>query len=784
MDRIASVILKYRIVFLVLIGLLTGLLGNYAIKAKTDNSIEVWLKNNDPKLDYYYEFIDKFGDDEFLIIAIDGDDLFTGKKLKLINNIATRLEEVDGVRGVMSLASVYKDKLSAPYFKKILRKNKKNSTIDVFKEKILGDPMYVNNVISSDGETTSIIATVQKGSPEARKELVAKTREILRAVGAESNNKTSLPTTKEGIVEDKGTLKDFFLAGPSIVNTELDRMSQKDMRTFTPVMFAVALVILVVLFKNISGVLIPAITISINIIWTVGLFVIFGNKMNMVSGMLIPLIFIVSLATTVHILNRFYQEVKLSGDRRDSILETVKHICVPCFLTCVTTAIGFLSLIVSDVTPVKTTGIFMAAGIMMSFFICMTIVPGMLSLFPGWMSRSFMNAQKNRGSNNEEFWGTYGFIGKFVKNNTIYVFALSVVFVGFAIYGITEIKAESSIFESFPESSEITRSTEHIEKKLMGLIPMDIVVDAGNMGGVFQPDVLGGIERLQEYLKGIPEVTKSVSVADYVKYLNKLLNKDDLDSQVITKDKAIDYAKLASLHGDNIVKSLYTKDYNEGRVSVRMKNVGSSRYETIVNDIEGFVKVNFPLSAGCAITGIVPLLMDMQGYLIESQIKTFTLAFIFIFVCIALLLKSARIGVMSMIPNLIPVAITLGVMGYVGINLDVATIMIASVAIGISVDNTIHFLYRFKEEFKTDRDYYLAIQRTLSGVGRALIFTTAVATCGFLIFCLSSFKAIQYFGLLTGITMVSAIIADLLILPSCILLFKPNLADPGPKKRH
>ena len=756
MERIASIILRYRILFFVLIGLLTGLFGYYAIESKADNSIEVWLKRNDPKLDYYYDFIDKFGDDEFLIIAMDGDDLFTGKKIKLINDIATRLESVKGVRSVISLASVYKDKLSAPYFKEVLKRNKASSVLDVFEEKILDDPMYVNNVISSDGETTAIIATVAKGSPEARKELVKETREILSAV------------------ETENSMKNFFLAGPSIVNTELDRMSQNDMKTFTPVMFAVALVILLVLFKSISGVLIPAITIGINIMWTVGLFVIFGNKMNMVSGMLIPLVFIISLATTVHILNRFYLEVRLSGDKRDSILKTLRHICVPCFLTCVTTSIGFLSLVVSDVTPVKTTGIFMAAGIMMSFFVCITLVPGMLSLFPERMSRPFMNIKKDRSSSNKEFQGIYGFIGKFVRNNTIYVFFISLVFVGVAIYGVTKIDAESSIFESFPKSSEITRSTEHIEQELMGLIPMDIVVDTGNTESVFQPDVLMKMEKLQDYLKGIPEVTKSVSVVDYVKYLNKLLNKDNPDSPVVTKDKAIDYVKLASLHGDSIVAGLYTEDYSEGRISVRIKNVGSSRYKSIVNDIERFIKENFPLSVSCAITGIVPLLMDMQGYLIESQIKTFTLAFILIFICIALLLKSARIGMMSMIPNLIPIAITLGVMGYVGINLDVATIMIASVAIGISVDDTIHFLYRFKEEFKKDGDHYLAIQRTLSGVGRALIFTTVVATCGFLVFCLSSFKAIQYFGLLTGITMVSALVADLFILPSCILLFKPK----------
>ena len=756
MEQIASIILRYRILFFVLIGLLTGLFGYYAIELKTDNSIEVWLKRNDPKLDYYYDFIEKFGDDEFLIIAMDGDDIFTGKKIKLINDIATRLESVKGVRSVISLASVYKDKLSAPYFKEILKRNKARSFLDVFEEKILDDPMYVNNVISSDGETTAIIATVAKGSPESRKKLVKETREILIAV------------------ETENSMKKFFLAGPSIVNTELDRMSQNDMKTFTPVMFAVALGILVVLFKNISGVLIPAITIGINIIWTMGLFVIFGNKMNMVSGMIIPLVFIISLATTVHILNRFYLEVKLSGDRQESMLKTVKHICVPCFLTCITTSIGFLSLIVSDVTPVKTTGIFMATGIMMSFFVCITLVPGMLSLFPERMSRNLMNVQKGRSSSNKEFQGIYGFIGSFVKNNTIYVFFISLLFVGVAIYGVTKIDAESSIFESFPESSEITRSTEHIEQELMGLIPMDIVVEAGNSGSVFQPDVLLKIEKLQDYLKGISEVTKSVSVVDYVKHLNKLLNKDNPDSPVVTKDKAIDYVKLASLHGDSIVAGLYTDDYNEGRVSVRMKNVGSSRYKSIVNDIEGFIKENFPLSVSCAITGIVPLLMDMQGYLIESQIKTFTLAFVFIFICIALLLKSTRIGMMSMIPNLVPIAITMGVMGYVGINLDVATIMIASVAIGISVDDTIHFLYRFKEEFKEDGDHYLAIQRTLSGVGRALIFTTVVATCGFLVFCLSSFKAVQYFGLLTGITMVSALVADLFILPSCILLFKPK----------
>ncbi len=233
MDKIASIILRYRILFLVLIGLLTGLFGHYAIKSKTDNSIEVWLKHNDPTLDYYYDFIDKFGDDEFLIIAMDGDDLFTGKKLKLINDIATRLEEVNGVRSVMSLAGVYKDKLSAPYFKEVLKRNKTRSFLDVFKEKILVDPMYVNNVISNDGKTTAIIATVAKGSPESRVKLVKETREILRVVEIENNNEL----LKEGIIAGASMGKELlrFLPPLTITEKEIAILEEKIIKAFSSI---------------------------------------------------------------------------------------------------------------------------------------------------------------------------------------------------------------------------------------------------------------------------------------------------------------------------------------------------------------------------------------------------------------------------------------------------------------------------------------------------------------------------------------------------------------------
>ncbi|MCP5003494.1 MAG: MMPL family transporter [Planctomycetes bacterium] len=506
----------------------------------------------------------------------------------------------------------------------------------------------------------------------------------------------------------------------------------------------------------------------------------------MISGMLTPLVFIISLATSLHILNRFYIETALSehtllghtqaGHRQKNIVQTIKEIATPCFLTSATTAIGFLSFMVSDVPPVKTMGIFTAAGIIMSFIVSIILIPILISIFPGRPVVGAQTVLKSQNSKKLKFHGMFSRVGAFVNEHTLPIFIASVIFVCLSVYGGTRIKVESNIFESFPENSEISRSTSFIESNLMGLLPVELVFKAPGAAGIFGPDVLGEMEATQNYLQTIPEVTSSISVADYVSGLHTALGNDQSKDEAVTVEKARSYAKLASLRGDSIVKSLYSKDNGQGRISVRMRNVSSSRYQEIIKNVKEYVSANVPLSTGCTITGIVPLLMDMQGYLATSQIKTFSLAFIFIFVTITLFMKSIRFGMISMIPNLVPIVITLGVMGFLNIYLDVATIMIASVAIGISVDDTIHFLYRFKREFEKDKHHYHAIQRTLSGVGRAILFTTIIATSGFLIFCLSSFKPIQYFGLLTGITMVSALIADLFMLPACILIFKPKFS--------
>ena len=368
-------------------------------------------------------------------------------------------------------------------------------------------------------------------------------------------------------------------------------------------------------------------------------------------------------------------------------------------------------------------------------------------------------------------------LGHFTANykGTILLCALSsgIVF----MWGISKLRIESDIMASFPKNSRISKDNAYIEKHLMGLLPIEIVAETTNGATILQPGILNNIISLQKYLAGIPEITGSLSVANYVQKTHRILmnDKPQFFSLPDTEKESSDYIKLAALYGNKQVNSLYTQGYTDARISVRMKQIGSNRYQAIIQSIKKYIHEHLnTASLSWHITGIVPLLINVQDNILWSEIQSFSLAFFLTFISTAIALKSARIGLISVIPNILPITLTLGLMGFTGIKLDTATIMIASIALGISVDNTIHIFYNFKKELLANGDYSAAICNTLHEAGKTALFTSLSAAFGFMVFSFSSFKPIQYFGMLTSITIVNAILSDLLISPSCLMLFKPR----------
>lgn len=772
------ILLKYKILILTCITIVTVFGGYYARKMRTDNSIEIWLSKHDNDLNYYRAFLKKFGDEEFLVIAFSAANLFTKDRIQQINTLAEKLKRIDGIVGVVSLADAFKHKIVSPPFREAVRPNQKRPLMNVFKRQTLTDPVYQDTIISKNGKTTAILATVKCIGPESRKRLVSEVRKVLNEIAATDTN-----TMRRGR---------YHLAGPSVVNAELDRMSKQDMAWFTPCMFIISIIVLGCLYRKIAGVLIPVSVVGVCIIWITGCFVICGQMMNMISNMLLPLTFIISLSTSIHFMNHYYEERNFSLNNEDAICRTVQHIGIPILMTTITTIIGFISLATSSIPPVFTTGLFMSVCAALTFIISMILIPVLLSFIPFQMSiYSGKTLNKKEESNvvfkNNNFkkrWGKeQGFdaclfwLSRFVIKYKNLILVSGFVAGIISSWGISKIQIESDIMASFQKNSQIAKDNHYIERNLMGLLPVEIVAETTNGISVFQPDILNNIISLQRYLHGIPEVTTSVSAANYIQNLHQGMkgNRTPYSSIPATENEAMDYVKLASLYGNKHIDCLYTKDHTNARVSVRMKQVGSNRYQTIIRSIKEYIRKHLNTTVlSWHITGIVPLLINVQENILWSEIWSFSLAFLLTFLSTAIALRSVKIGLISIIPNLLPITITLGLMGFNGMRLDAATIMIASIALGISVDNTIHIFYRFKKELSVDGDYTEAIQRTLQGVGKTALFTSLSAACGFIVFSFSSFKPIQYFGILTSVTLVNAILSDLFISPSCLMLFKPK----------
>lgn len=778
MKKYIRFLLKYRIAILACIIAVTAFFGFYAGTMNTDNSIEIWLSKNDQELDYYKSFLKKFGDEEFLVVAFSTVTVFTRENIREINTIAERLRSLNGVVRVTSLADVFKDKITSPAFKEKINSLHGRSLLKVFKRDLISDPLYKNSIISGNGKTTAIIATVKCLGPESRKQLVSEVRTVLHELADKPANR-------------KDTKRRYYLAGPSVVNAELDRMAKQDMTRFTPIMFVMSILVLGCLFRNISGILIPLSTIGVCITWVMGCYVLSGQTMNMVSNMLLPLTFIIALSTSIHVIRHYYQcREKFPGHtatREASICTTMQHVGIPIVMTSVTTVIGFASLTTSSIPPVFMTGLFMSGCAALTFVISITFIPILLSFIP---FSTHVCAEKDREGNTmtvkdgffpEGLDNKRGFsiilpwLSRFTVryNGLILLCGLAVGLI--FVWGISQLRVESDVMASFPKGSQIARGNAYIERHLTGLLPVEILAETTDGASVLQPNVLNNLITLQKHLHDIPEVTGSLSVANYIQKTHQIIYDGNPRYYTIpgTTREAADYVKLASVYGDKYINNLYAKDQTTARVSVRMKQVGSSRYKAIISSVKEYIFQHLDTTGlSWHITGIVPLLISVQDNILRSEIQSFSLAFLLTFIAMAVALKSIKTGLVSLIPNLLPITITLGLMGFTGIKLDASTIMIASIALGISVDNTIHIFYRFKSELSSDGDNSHAIHRTLQGVGKTAIFTSLSAIFGFMVFSFSSFKPVQYFGVLTSVTMLNAIVSDLLISPSCLLFFK------------
>ena len=494
---------------------------------------------------------------------------------------------------------------------------------------------------------------------------------------------------------------------------------------------------------------------------------------NVVTTMLPPLLVAVGVADTMHMLVEYQAYARRIDDRVAAMSQALHELLEPLFLTTVTTAIGMLSLVLSRVEAIREFGCFAAVGVTAAFFLTVSFVPIVMSYLP--LPPERQRARKHLLS--ERFLER---LHAFTMNHPKPILATAALLIVASIAAATQVKAESSFLKIFKPTAKVRLDTEKIQNELGGTMTLEVMVDTGREGGVKDPEVLRKLADLEAFLESQPTVSSAQSVAGYFKDMRRaFFNNDQREYRLPdTREEAAQYLLLYEMDApDGDIREYVTLDYRETRVTARVSLESSNASVETVKNTEAYLAEAFPSGMTGTIAGMSLLYANMEEYIRNSLLMGFGSAFIGIYFIFCLQLRSVLLGTIVMIPHMMPIAITLGIMGLTGIRLDSTTAMVASVAIGLADDDSIHFVSRVGQKLKAGVSMVSAIGESLVEVGRALFYTSIALCAGFGVMLTSSFTGAFYFGMLVMITMILSLAADLLVLPVMLRWYNPKPRD-------
>lgn len=767
---VAEIAWRYRRVFTAVIVLGAIVLAPRANITKIDNDLTAWFSAGDPIYKDYERFRDEFGGTRTLIIAIEAPSkaaLVSADGLRLIDRLTADIEGVRAVQRVSSLATATVIDALPPsagddggldvrrLFDDIDRKG-----ANAVGERAIADDLLRGDLISDDGTVAAIVVFFDETKIDAlRGEVLA---QIEGLVGRE------MPPGFKAHVN-----------GSIEITEAYNRVTLDNQRVFTPPIFVVTLLAIYLMFRSWKRTALTMVAVLISVLWTLGLYSLMGFNFNVLSSMLMPLIVVLAIADDVHILQHFDHE-RRHGSKEAAFKSTVSHLFAPLLGASGTTALGMLSLVTTNIEAVKHFGVGAAVGVMIDFLISIVLVPTML----GWLDEVTPEPP-------QETWfaGPMRAIGRFSATKPARVMVVATIVTAVAGAGLTKLHVDTNHINFFAKSHPLSTSAAVIDTKLAGIYNFQVLLE-GPAGSIKQPDTLRRMDALTRELQQLPYVKKVSSVVDYVKRVNRELDDGAPGAAVVPGDAAVIAQELfvfgladeGRVELDRVVAS----DYSKGQITVKLASMSSDLVFEQIRVAEARARAIFAGSdVTPTVTGSGRLFSTLDHYLVTSQISSFATAFVSVFGVIFLIFRSWRFGLLAIVPNLFPVLAVFGVMGWTGISLNVATIMLASVALGVVDDDTIHFISRYRKDTAAGMSAAMAIEEATAHEGRASLTTALINSAAFAVLAFSAYRPTAWFGGLLGLTMMVAFLAEIFILPATIMLL-PGLfgADAVHAKRR
>ena len=812
--NLASFLLNNYLFILFFVGLITFVSALGLSNFKLDASSDALVLENDEALKVYREAEDEFGDSSFLIVTYEPDkELFSDYSINRIINLENDLKNIDGVDSVLSL-------LDAPIFFQPrvglseITDNLKDLTfedinLELAKDEIINNPIYKELIISKDGKTTAM-QVVLRGNDEydrlikqrystledlnSKEPLTNKSRlglqDELNSINeriSEINNQES-DFNKLLISNIRDTLEKYkddatiYLGGPSMIATDMMEYIESDLMIFGTAVALIFALMLYLFFGSIWQVILPLINAFLTTFITAGFLGYMDWKISVVSSNFIALLLILTISLTVHLLVKI-NEIKKDTDFKTAIITGYDQMFAPCFFAALTTAVAFLSLTFGELKPVIEFGKMMAFGISIAFVLTFTFLPCILYLINKSKTKDFLSIYK-----------VTQFILSFSQNNKAFISSLFAITFITLCFGISKLQVENRFIDYFDKDTEIYKGMYEIDSKLGGTATLDIIIsqpedtfesieiedeffeddlfeDEGSSASGYWWNIysLRKLEDIHDYLDSIPEIGKVLSVASGIKLARQINNGEDLND--------LELALLRSVLPEDIRESLLysyiNKDDSVVRISTRVNESSANlNRKDLLNKINNDLQNKFNLKQSeYEITGLAVLYNNMLQSLFQSQIGSLLIVFAVISLMLFLIFRSLKIMIIGLIPNIFVASSVMGLLGLLNIPLDIMTITVAAISVGMAVDNTIHYIYRYKKELKKNGSDN-ALKNAHSTTGRAIFYTASTIAAGFCILSLSNFFPTVLFGVFTSIAMILAFISSLTLLPNLLVKYR------------
>ncbi len=757
-----------------------------------DTSTEGLLAENDPVLASYNAFRDQFGRDGHIIIAIEPPEVFDVAFLETLRAFHREIEEtVPKIQKVTSLINVRNtrgvgDTLVVEDLLEELPRTQQE--LETLRERVLRNALYENLVISRDGSVAALLIETDAYSSLPPDGSGGKPAPDMEAAfdewgedGADATpppfltgeeNAEIVQAVSEIIARYEGPAFRIHASGVPWVVQQLQSSMGRDMKRFMGLAIGVVAAFLFLLFRRISAVVLPLFAIGLSLLSTLGLMGLLGIPITSTTQILPSFLLAVGTGYGVHLLVVFFERFDESGDKEESLVYALGHSGLPILMTALTTSVGMLSFTAAELRPIAMFGVFVPLGVLMAFIYNMVLLPALLAVFPMLPKRAAVPSPMMNGV--DRVLVAAGSVASRHPWPTVAMAALVVVV---SLLGAMQIRFSHNSISWFPEEGSVRKSSEYIDERLGGTISMEVVIDTGRENGLHDPEVLNRIEAIDERTAqfardGLAQIGKTVSLLQIVKETHRALNANDEAYYAIPRERKL-VAQELLLFENSDPDDL--EDFVDSQFSMARFTIKSHRRDAY-EDVE-FVKqaaAEYQRIMGdeaeVVITGLMPMVTRAVLAVIRTLTKSYALAFLMITPLMMLLIGSFRAGLVSMVPNLAPIIITLGLMGWCGFPMDIFTLLIGCIAIGLAVDDTIHLIHSFQRYVGEHGDAELAVRQTLETTGKALLFTSLVLCSSFFIFTASSMHNVFRFGLLTGFTIATAFLFDILVTPALLVL--------------